>query len=297
MPHGSSDNQIPARLLLEIAKTTHLYTLTGAEPLTHARDFVLAALAPQLYRLVVAEDDFKSYDAGVRIWDLKTKQCIHSHFHQEASSHCYTKSILFFGDVIAICSPNVVRVYTQTLELVRALRLHIGYHQGSFLIHGERLLSIFQGRIMSFDIHVDDGDPQELAQIPNDGREDSYIDSEKLVAVCDNQWLLVSIVRTYPDPYYDEGEAFLTVEDSGVYVINISTGSVKHFLREWYSDVMQLSDPKKFFGVDIHSLEVDVLELNKEGILTRKGDLPYLSSQSCWLHVGGPTLVVPMTFL
>ena len=240
----------------------------------------------------MAEDDFESSDAGVRIWDLTTKQCMHSHFHQESSPRCYTKRILFFGDVIVVCSQNAIRVYTQTLELVRDLRLRTGYHEGSYLKHGERLLSIFQGRIMSFDIHVDDGDPQELARIPNDGREDSYIDSEKLVVVCDNRWLLVSIMRNYQDPSDDEGESVLTDEDSGVYVINISTGSVKQFLREWYSDVMQSSDPKSFYAVDMHSLVVDVLELNEEGILTRKGNLPYLSSRSCWVHAGPHDLVV-----
>ena len=232
---------------------------------------------------------FESSDAGIRIWDLKTKHCLYSHFYQESGPRC-TPSIHFFGDLIAdllaSCDSSVHPNFgTGARVAIARLRLRFICREGSYLKHGERLLSIFQGRIMSFDIHAADGDPQDLVRVSYDGHPHSYIDSEKLVAVCNNRWLLTNIVRRD----FCEGRYIFADGGSGVCVIDITTGAVKQFLQTCYSDVTQSSDLKSFYAV--HNPEVDVLELSEEGFLSRKRNPPCLSSQDCWVHAFPHNLV------
>lgn len=278
LPNGTPDTAIPARLWLKIAKQTRLYMLVHAESDRYLH-MIEVALNPQNDLLVVAEGDCYSTARVVKIWDLKTKQCLHSCFYQESARNCYTTRIFFFGNLIAVCSHDAVRVYSHALELLRLLRFEV---TGSYVKHGERLLGIFLGRIVSFDVNVDGGDPQEVARIPRDGREAIELRYEELVAICDDQWLIVNVQRTYLN---QRTRFTATNHFGGVYVIDISTGFAKQFLRGSNCGMTHSFDPRKFFARKPNQ-KWEKLELDEEGIISCKGRLPYLSGVlvSGWPH-------------
>ena len=261
---GVQSFRLPSSLdLLVVARMTYLYKVEGPPAIQDSSYGRRAtrALHPSKNRLVFPKY-YSDPVSTIRVWNLATKDCV-----QTITELDEIKAVYLFENptCTAVCTLVGVRVWTESGELLHEYRHHNDVWSAAK--NGQTVLfSDSDEAIYSFDISS--CSTRLILQIES-GNDRAIVRNLGLAGVCDGTWLLVNV------QIWCNEDAL-----NGVHVFNLNSGktdffalteSERYIFHGSYPRVTQCADiPTIFHAWGWNDRGIDVLELNREGRLSRK---------------------------